>query len=119
MFQHPTFKWSVEHDHQNFSQAYVVHLIENVYPQCQPFQHLSTEVIALQEEIENNQTPETKTNPQYLQPAYNQRDYYNQRFGEGRFEERFGAIEVTLNPQATAWHWDSFSYGNTPVPHTA
>jgi len=111
VLRHPSFKWEVENHRIDWSQEYTTYLVEQVLPACIPLSELPANIVAMQEQLEDKSTPNTKWNPEGLKPALAQRDYYNERFGAGRYEQRFGAIDEGSPRDATPWNWATFGHG--------
>jgi len=107
-FKHQTFKWDIENFHIGESQEYVEFLIEEVFPHCIPFKDLPQEAInkrlAFREENRIN-------NPDTYKAIEKFKLFYDGYFGNGRFIDKFGEIEVN-NSNAKPWDILNFKYLN-------
>ncbi|MFH2095553.1 MAG: hypothetical protein ABIJ16_07615, partial [Bacteroidota bacterium] len=111
IFKHPTFEWDVKYNYIDYSQIYTEFLIEKIYPACNPFNHLSSDIIDERASYykKDRNAVDREMNPERHMPAERMRIFYNQKFGEGRHESKYGP--VTRNESAAApWSWDSFRY---------
>lgn len=106
IFKHPTFAWHVEHNLIDYSQEFTEFLIEKVYPACIPHQDLASDLIAEREAFyKENRGP----NPEGHFPAVRNQKFYDSKFGEGRFESKFGKVPA-IDSNAAPWNWESFKH---------
>ena len=111
IFKHEIFKWEVENHHLVYSQEFVVFLIEKVYPNCKPLNHLPKEIIKERETFYGyGGKPDREINPSLHLRGKRWSQYYNNKYGEGRFESKYGAYEVNKNAKAAPWDWKNFQY---------
>jgi len=96
IFNHPSFEWKVKHFTIDYSQEYVEFLIKKVYPECKPFNHLPKDIIS-----------EKETNPETHFILDNFKKFYDEKFGEGRFESKFPTPEYP-ECKAAIWNFDDF-----------
>jgi hypothetical protein len=110
VFQHPTFLWSVKYDYIQYSQEFVEFLIKQIYPLCQPFQNLPEQLIEQRANFHVNgqQKQDREVNPMLQEPLKRMQSFYDKKFGEGRFQQKYGAAE-SLVVYAQAWDLHSFS----------
>ena len=99
IFTHPTFQWAVDHHFVEYSKAYVDFLKSEVFPQCKPHQTLSSDLIQRKEAFHNEKK---EANPKGHFPAVRTQEHYDQKFGEGRYVSKFGAIEP-VESNAAPW----------------
>lgn len=111
IFKHPTFQWDVKYNYLGYSQEYIEFLIEKIYPECKPFNHLSSELIEQKEYYhqKNKDDQEREGNPESHFPAERMRVFYNSKFGEGRHESKYGPV-VKNNSVATPWNYETFKF---------
>jgi hypothetical protein len=111
IFKHPSFRWEVQWDYLGYSQEFVEFLIERVYPQCMPFQHLDAETIEQRKLFYGSKDQLGREgNPGAASPPKRQQAYYDSLFGDGRFIAKFGPIEEPATA-AAPWNWEAFRYG--------
>jgi len=108
IFKHETFKYKVDSKHIPESQEFVEFLIDKVYPQCKPFNDLSSDVI---KERDDFHTQKRTLNPEIMEPLKTFRTFYDGKFGEGRYASKFGSIDEP-DTNAAPWNWESFKYKN-------
>ncbi len=105
IFKHPSFIWEVENHHIGYSQEFIEFLIDDIFPECEPFNDLPQDKInkrlAFYEEDRENDPEQYKA----LEKVKNNYDKY---FGEGRFEEKFLKIEPTPS-NAKPWNLEAFN----------
>jgi hypothetical protein len=108
IFKHETFKYKVDSKHIPESQEFVEFLIEKVYPQCIPFNDLSSDAT---KERDDFHTQKRTLNPEIMEPSKDFRTFYDGKFGEGRYASKFGPID---DPETNAapWNWETFKYKN-------
>ncbi len=108
IFKHPSFKWEVENHHFYYSQEFIEFLIEDIFPECEPFNDLPQDKInkrlAFYEEGR-------EANPEQHKALHKVRDFYDSYFGQGRFEEKFYKIEQSQS-NAKPWNLSAFKYIN-------
>jgi hypothetical protein len=110
IFKHETFAWEVKHHHFAYSQIFTEFLIEKIFPQCKPFNHLSKELIKEREAFyPYGGNRDTEMNPLLHLRGERFRDYYNNKYGAGRYESKYGPIEHN-DSAAQPWNWESFKY---------
>ncbi len=111
IFKHEIFKWEVVHSKFQYSQQFTVFMIEKLYEQCRPMNHLSRDMISERENFFGFRgRPDYETNPDILIPGQRWQEFYNRKFGAGRYESKYKAAEKG-NWQAAPWNLESFSYG--------
>ncbi len=114
IFRHPTFEWSVKYNYISYSQEFVEFIAKKIYPECKPFNHLSSELINERGTFhkKDKNSFDKEGNPESHIPADRQREFYNKKFGEGRFESKFGTISESES-KADKWDYNAFSDRNT------
>lgn len=106
IFKHETFVWLTKNKCVDYSQEYTEFLIEKVYPQCNPSNHLSSDIISDRETFYQDKK---ETNPEILEPMKKFMTFYDSKFGEGRFVSKYGPPnEIECNAQP--WNWESFKF---------
>lgn len=108
IFKHDTFKWAVKYDFISESQEFVEFLIEKVYPHCKPFNDLPSDVIE-QRALFYNGTNDQNPTAHKVQERY--KEFYDNKFGTGRYLEKFGEIEKSTST-AAPWNLDNFKYAH-------
>ena len=111
LLKHETFEWSVKYNYISYSQEFVEFLIEKIYPECKPFNDLPTQLIEERASFykKDRNSVDREGNPLGHMPAERMRVFYNQKFGEGRYESKYGQI-VKNESQAAPWNWETFKY---------
>lgn len=112
VLKHPSFWWEVQWDYIGYSQEFATFLIERVYPQCQPFQHLDAETIQQREYFYGAAGQQGREgNPGSVNVTARAQHHYDGLFGQGRFLAKFGPAAA---PQTAAapWNWATFRHGN-------
>lgn len=104
LLQHPSFKWEVEHHKFGYSQEFMTYILQEVLPNCQPNQDLSNETKAKHEDMYTNKRTQ---NPEIMKYQENFAAFYDQKFGAGRYWEKYGP-KPTLNSNAEPWNWSEF-----------
>jgi len=100
IFQHETFRWSVEYHHFPYSQIYTEFLIEAALPKCLPETLLPGDLVQKTEQMyEAKQMP----NPESYKVLDRQEAAYNKYFGEGQFVQKFGAKPSFDDCTAEPW----------------
>lgn len=99
IFEHPTFKWAVEKNFIGYSREYIEFLRNTVYPACIPCQYLPQDIISQKEAIYQGKRV---TNPNIHVPAERAQIFYDQKFGAGRHEAKFGPIS-RIESNAAPW----------------
>jgi hypothetical protein len=105
-FKHPTFIWNVENYHIGESQEFTTFLIEKVFPYCKPFNDIPQEVI--DERLAMRENDKTDS-PDGYKSIEKFKKNYDDYFGEGRFEDKFGKIEKKKT-NAKPWDLSTFKY---------
>jgi len=110
-FKHPSFEWDVKYHYVGYSQEFVEFMIAKLYPACEPFQHLSPELISERAAFhkKDRNAVDREGNPESHLPAERNRLFYNAKFGEGRHESKYGMHEVSES-KAAPWNWNTFKY---------
>ncbi len=108
IFKHDTFKWAVKYNYTGFSQEYVEFLIEQVYPQCRPFNDLNKETIKQREDF---YTEGKEGDPETYLINVRHKNVYDKYFGDGRYLARFGEID-TDSGNAAPWNIETFKYAH-------
>ncbi|MBL1280905.1 MAG: hypothetical protein COA33_011560 [Fluviicola sp.] len=104
IFAHPTFKWKVEQFTISNSQEFVEFLKNVVYVQCKPFADLSKGDIDERLKLYNEKR---ELNPEHLNPLKRYISYYDNKFGEGRYQSK-NSIPEQGECNAKAWVWSEF-----------
>lgn len=99
-FTSDAFIYSVKSDRIDYSQEYVEFLMQKVFPECKPFNDLSQ---AIGDERETFEIEVRRNNPGSINGAVRTKAWYDQKFGEGEYEAKFGPIK---RPTANAKPWD-------------
>ena len=102
---HYTMEYKVKEHLINYSQEHVEFLLDKVYPQCKPFNHLTEDNIKIRE---RHYDDPRENNPLGHMPAVRLMKYYDSVFGEGRVASKFDVPEIP-NTKAAPWNWDSFT----------
>lgn len=112
VFTHPSFEWDVKYNYIEYSQEFTEFLIEKVYPQCVPLNSLNSDIINERASFyPTGSNPDRETNPHCNMYAKRLRDFYDSKFGKGRYDSKFGVINE-INSAAKPWDWDSFKFKN-------
>lgn len=111
IFKHPTFLWEVKYNYIEYSQEYVEFLIEKIYPECKPFNHLSRDLIAQKESfcMTGKDSKDREINPQRHFPAERIKEWYDKKYGEGRYLLKYDPVEK-YESAAKPWDLNSFKY---------
>ena len=105
ILNHESFKWAVEYNYISDSQEYIEFIVDKVFPQCEPFNDLSSDIIKEKEDFYNSNK---EGNPQGHIPVERQKEYYDRKFGEGRYHSKYGQITKSEST-AEAWNIDTFN----------
>lgn len=113
IFKHPSFLWSVKYNFNEYSQEFVEFLVKNIYPECKPFTYLSNDLIEKRAwfNCNNGNALDREGNPESHYPAERMKSFYNQKFGVGRYESKYGVI-LQSQSKAKAWDLNNFQYGS-------
>ncbi len=106
ILNHESFKWAVEYNYISESQEYVEFLVEKILPECQPFNDLSSSIISEREAFYKDNK---EGNPLSHMPAEQQQIFYNNKFGEGRYQSKYGNI-IENDSKAAPWNMAAFKY---------
>ncbi len=106
IFKHETFLWDIKNNFLADSQEFIEYLIEQVYPQCKPFNDLNPEAIKLREKFYNESL---ESNPYLHLSIEKYIYYYDNKFGVGRYKSKYGEIEK-IRTNAKPWNLDNFKY---------
>ncbi len=111
IFRHETFRWQVQYDFIEYSQEFTEFLIDFVFPACKPFQHLTKDVAEKRAEFHENGPMRTnrESNPNTLTPSQRHRDFYDSKFGQGSYENKYGTIQIIAS-NAHPWDLSTFKY---------
>lgn len=111
IYKHPTFLWEVKYNYIDYSQEYVEFLIEKIYPECKPFNHLSDDLIEQRGLFckRGKDSKDRETNPQRHFPSERIKEWYDKKFGEGRYLSKYDAVEK-YESAAKPWNLNSFKY---------
>lgn len=111
IFEHPTFLWEVKYNYIDYSQEYVEFLIEKIYPECKPFNHLSRDLIAQKESfcMPGKDSKDREINPQSHLPLERMIELYDKTYGAGRYHSKYDAVEKNESA-AKPWDLNSFKY---------
>jgi hypothetical protein len=112
VFKHPTFAFEVEKNYLWISQELMEFLIEEVYPQCKPLNHLPKDIVQKRGQFNTymRDPGDREMNPDLHLPNWHLRDFYNKKFGAGRYESKFSVAEKNPNCFAKSWNWETFKY---------
>lgn len=105
IFSHEVFKWDVEHYYYSYSQVLTEFLARKIFPACIPLQHLPSALIDERAALYQDQL---ELNPELHKASEHFRDFYDQKFGAGRYLQKFGEIEKSTS-KAPVWEWGSFN----------
>jgi hypothetical protein len=113
IFKHPTFLWQVKYHYLSFSQEFLAFVIEGVYPQCKPNNHLPENMIEKRADFHPRgpSKQDREANPESHMPSQRYRELYDKKFGEGLFEKKFGTIPPSQS-KAKPWDISLFKYSN-------
>ena len=92
IFNHPTFLWAIEKNQIWFSKENIEFIKNRIYPACIPLELLPSDIIKEKEKIYQDKK---EINPHAHYPAIRTQEYYNLKFGDGRYESKFGKITPT------------------------
>lgn len=106
IFKHETFLWDVKNNFLGDSQEFIEYLIEQVYPQCKPFNDLNSEAIELREKFYKESL---ESNPDIYLSTERFINFYDNKFGAGRYKSKFGEPE-RIKTNAKPWNLDNFKY---------
>lgn len=112
IFKHPTFAFEVEKSYYSFSHELMEFMIEEVYPQCKPFNQLPDNIIEKRASFYPYPKHDTdrEMNPDLHLPNWRYRDFYNKTFGAGRYESKMEVAKKNENAKAAQWNWTTFKY---------
>ncbi len=112
IFKHPTFAYDVDKNYFWLSQGLTEFLIEQVYPQCKPFNRLPDAIIQQRSAFYPfpNANQDREMNPDLHLPAERYRVFYNKKFGEGYYETKHLPVQKNDAVIAESWNWASFKY---------
>lgn len=105
IFTHESFKFEVQ-DHQiYYSQEYMLHLINVVYPQCKPNQFLSQDIIDKDEALYKE---DRYVDPEPIGSVVNYIKWFENKYGAGSWE-KFGQEKYEKRAtKAAKWNLDEF-----------
>lgn len=111
IFKHETFEWAVKNDFISYSQEFIEFLIEKIYAECRPFNDLSSQLISERASYykKDRLSVDRESNPHGHYPAVRVAEFYDKKFGEGRYRSKFGEIEP-VDTAAKPWDWGAFKY---------
>lgn len=104
IFSHEVFIYEVKNHFQFFSQAAITYIVDEVYPQCKPFQYLPQPAI---DTVVEMQQKNVHGNPETHLPAEKFAKVFNEYFGKGEYQKRFKSIEKTES-NAQPWNLNTF-----------
>ncbi len=112
IFKHETFEFEVKNSSLWFSQELIEFLIEEIYPQCRPFNHLTAELIKKRGMFHAamKNPGNCEVNPELHIPHQKFVKFYNSKYGEGRYESKYPPTEIMTDLFAKPWNWDTFKY---------
>jgi hypothetical protein len=112
IFKHPTFAFDVEYHYFPYSQELMSFLIDQVYPACIPCQKLPAEIVKRRGEFHaySRNPGDREMNPNLHKSAERMQAFYDGKFGAGRYEAKFGPVEVNKDAYAAPWDWAGFPY---------
>lgn len=111
IFKHPSFLWDVKYNFLDYSQEFVEFVIEKIYPECNPFNHLKSDQIEQRASFykRDKNSQDREGNPESHFPQERLKEFYDKKFGVGRYESKYGQIEKSESV-AKAWDLNSFKY---------
>ena len=111
IFKHETFKWAVKYNYIDYSQEWLEFVIEKIYPECKPFNDLSNQLIEERASYykKDKLSVDRQANPERNVPAKRLSEFYDNKFGEGRYRSKFGEIDE-IDTASKPWNWDTFKY---------
>ncbi|PKP21322.1 MAG: hypothetical protein CVU05_07010 [Bacteroidetes bacterium HGW-Bacteroidetes-21] len=111
IFKQPSFLWDVKYNYIDYSQEFLDFLIEKIYPECNPFNQLPSDKIEARASFykRDRNAEDRENNPEAHIPADRMRIFYNKKFGEGRYESKYGNIEKN-DSKAAPWNIATFKY---------
>jgi hypothetical protein len=112
IFKHPTFAFDVKNDYYWTSQELIEFFIEEIYPQCKPFNRLPNPIIEKRASFYpfSNKSTDREMNPNLHLPNWRFRDFYNKKFGAGYYETKHELTKKNENIIAAPWNWETFKY---------
>jgi hypothetical protein len=105
IFKHNSFKWQCTDQRIWYSQEYLVHLINVVYPQCKPGNFLSQESIDQDEII--YKTNKTR-NPDIMPSVEKYIKWFENKYGEGAWEKWGQSKQEPKGSNAASWNYEEF-----------
>lgn len=112
IFKHETFEFEVKTSNLWYSQELIEFLIEEIYPQCRPFNHLPAELIKKRGMFNAamKSPGNRETNPELHIPLPKFIKFYDSIYGEGRYESKYSGVEIMTDVFAKPWNWETFKY---------
>ncbi|MDY0141148.1 MAG: hypothetical protein RBR97_04565 [Bacteroidales bacterium] len=109
IFKQPTFLWEVKYNYIDHSQEFVEFLIEKIYPECKPFNHLSHDLIEQRGLFckRGKDSKDREANPQSHFPLERMIELYDKKYGTGRYHSKYDAVEKN---ESAAKPWDLSSF---------
>jgi hypothetical protein len=112
IFKHPTFIFDVEKSFFWVSQELTEFMIEELYPQCKPFNRLPDNLIEKRAAFYPypNANQDREMNPDLHLPAERYRIFYNKKFGEGYYETKHQVATKNEAVISKSWDLSTFKY---------
>ena len=108
IFSHQTFTWQVENHQIDESQLWYETLINVIYPQCVPGNHLDSETI---NEVERQWKGSLMNNPERHKDVDRFIAFFDSVFGEGAFRKKIGQDYNWPAANAEPWNLSTFKKG--------
>lgn len=106
IFSHETFIWNVKNNYIGYSQEFLEFLAGPVYEECIPLNHASSDLVS---KFENEfHRPNKMTDPNGHLSLVRYMEFYNQRYGEGRWEVKNGPVTPSSS-NAAPWDLNTFN----------
>lgn len=105
VFSHETFIHYINEKRSYYSQEYMVHLLNVVYPLCLPKQLLPQRIIDKDQKIYDDNR---YVNPEEQPALINYRKWFDEKYGEGTLEGLIGEAEPFQGSAAAAWDYEEF-----------
>ena len=105
IFKHESFQWYCTDQRVWYSQEYLVHLINVVYPQCKPGNFLSQESIDQDEAIYKGKRSQ---NPDVMPSVVNYINWFENKYGAGSWEKWGQSKQEPKDSSAASWNYEEF-----------
>src|SRR5690606_10225865 len=104
IFNLESFKYEVLDHKIYYSQEYLVHLINVIYPQCKLGNFISQELIDIDMKFYNDKK---MYDPDPIPSIINYQKYFDSKYGEGSYDKRFQPY-VYDTTNAASWNYEEF-----------